>query len=383
MKASLYITSIKKGLKYPLLFGIIGTFMGVVLRYAFTGAISEFPFKYVIHSHSHVLLLGFLFNALLLLVWTHFTDGIDKVSYKYYMALQGCVALFMIAFILQGYAFYSILFSTLHLWISYILVIRLWKRLSGDKAMQRLIKIGILFHFTASLGPYMLGPLMAMKMHASPWYQQAIFFYLHFQYFGVFFVWMLAVLLQKTAIKPTKKDSIVIGGSLVLLFAHSLDYSFDYWLIQVLGAVGSIALLLVLLQFAKHFIKAQKAYRYIYYSILLVAITNIVGSIPSMANLVIGNRFLLIAWLHLLFLGMYTPFIWVAIQKRIPPLVWFLYGSFLLFSETILIFPMLSQWLSISVMWLLFWGYLGVFLCICFVHIKFLLEKEASDIQPY
>jgi len=366
----------KKLWQYPLLFGIVGVVMGLVLRYAFTGVITGFPFKNVLHSHSHVLLLGFIFNALLILVWSNFNKGFDKISYRYYLALQICVAVMLVAFIQQGYAFYSILFSTLHLWISYIVLIRLWKRLTKNKVVHQLVKLGIIFHFISSLGPYLLGPLMILEMQESPWYQQAIFFYLHFQYFGIFFVWMLAVLLQKTEEFITKKHITIIAISLVLLFAHSLDYSFDHWLIQVFGGLGSVLLLGVLLSFKNAFTHLQKQYTYIYYIILFVGVINIAGSIPSIANLVIESRFMLIAWLHLLFLGMYVPFIWMTFTRKMSPLLWIFYGSMVLFSEAILVFPkVLSQWFSISVMWLLFIAYLGVTLSICFVHLKLLLEK--------
>ncbi len=377
MKTDPVVISPQKLWQYPLLFGVLGAIIGLLLRYAYTGSISGFPFKNVLHSHSHVLLLGFLFNALLILVWTNFTKGFDKVSYNYYIALQVCVAVMLVAFILQGYAFYSILFSTLHLWISYILLIRLWKRLTKNKVVHQLVKLGIIFHFISSLGPYMLGPLMVLEMKESPWYQQSIFFYLHFQYFGIFFVWMLAVLLQKAEELITKKHIVIIALSLVLLFAHSLDYSFDHWVIQVFGGLGSVLLLVVLLNFKNAFIHLHNKYKYIYYIILFVGVVNIVGSIPSIANLVIESRFMLIAWLHLLFLGMYIPFIWMTFTRKLNPLLWAFYGSMVLFSEIFLVFPkMLSQWFSISLMWLLFFTYLGVTISICFVHLIFFLKPR-------
>ncbi len=380
MKTSLVVISPKKLWIYPLLFGILGALIGLLLRYAYTGSISGFPFKNVLHSHSHVLLLGFLFNALLILVWTNFTQGFDKVSYNYYLALQVCVTVMLVAFILQGYGFYSILFSTLHLWISYVLLVRLWKRLVRNNAIHQLVKLGIIFHFISSLGPYLLGPLMVMEMQKSPWYQQAIFFYLHFQYFGIFFVWMLAVLLKKTSILLVKKHVVIIALSLVLLFAHSLDYSFNHWVIQVFGGLGSVLLLVVLLNFKNTFIQSQKQYTYIYYIILFVGVINIVGSIPSIANLVIESRFILIAWLHFLFLGMYIPFIWMTFTRKLNPLLWAFYGSMVLLSEILLVFPkMLSQWFSISLMWLLFFTYLGVTISICFVNLKFLFETKNKN----
>ena len=379
MKSTTKVFSIERMRRFPLLFGFLGALIGLILRYAYTGAISNFPFKNVLHAHSHVMLLGFLFNALLLLVWANFTNGFDIISYRIYIGLQLCVALLLVAFTIQGYALYSILFSTIHLFLSYVLLIRLWKRLDSNEGFHKLIKLGIVFHFLSSLGPYMLGPLMVFEMQDSPWYQQAIFFYLHFQYFGAFFVWMLAVLLQKVTVIITNKQTAVIAISLILLLAHSLDFSFDHWSIQVFGGLGSLLLLAVLISFKDNFKKAKKQYKYIFAIIFLIGLLNVAGSIPSIANLVVENRFVLIAWLHLLFLGMYIPFLWMNVVKNMNPKLWFVYGFSVLFTEAILVFPaQLSQWFSISIMWLLFIAYLGVSLCIAYVHVKLLLKAAAE-----
>lgn len=376
MKSSITINFKKKLWLYPLLFGVLGAFIGLVLRYAFTGSSILFPFKNVLHAHSHVMLLGFLFNSLLALIWCNFTSGIDKTSYKIYIALQICIVLMTVAFVMQGYAFYSILFSTLHLWLSYILLIRLWKRLKGNKFLVQLVKAGVIFHFISSIGPYALGPLMVLEMRESPWYQQAIFFYLHFQFLGIFFIWMLAIFLQKAKLIITKKHVVGIFISLVFLYAHSLDYSFDHWLIQLFGGLGSILLFLILFSFKNLLGKLELRFKIIYYIILTVAIINILGTIPKIANLVVDNHFILIAWLHFLFLGMYVPFIWVFLKQKINLLIWVLYGFTVLLSEAVLVFPNeLSQWFSIPIMWLLFIIYLGMFLIITTVHLKYLFSR--------
>ena len=367
---------------YPLIFGVLGTLLGLILRYAFTGAISGFPFKNVLHSHSHVLLLGFIFNSLLILVWEYFASGFDKTSYKYYLALQICIAVMLVAFILQGYAFYSILFSTLHLWLSYILLIRLWKQLKENSSIEIFIKIGIVFHFLSSIGPYVLGPLMVMKMQESPLYQQAIFFYLHFQYFGVFFVWMLAILMKKTSVVINKKQIALITLGLILLFAHSLDYSYDHWLINIVGGIGAILLLVVLLSINKTFHKSRLEYKNVYFIILLTGFINIIGSIPIIADRVVENRLLLIGWLHFLFLGLYAPFIWILLKKKISLSIWIIYAVMLSITEIILVFPtVVVKWIPIPLMWLLFFAYLGVFLCFCTIHLQFLLETRTRTIS--
>ena len=372
---------VKRLWTYPLLFGIIGALLGLILRYAYTGSFSGFPFKNVLHSHSHVMLLGFIFNALLVTVWSTFVIEIDKVTYRLFLILQGCVAFFLVAFILQGYAFYSILFSTVHLWGSYLLLIRLGRKLDANNKQQNLIKLGIVFHFLSSLGPYMLGPLMAMEMQNSPWYQQAIFFYLHFQYFGVFLAWMLAVLFHKGEIKLNKIQLLVFTVSLGFLFTHSLDFSFNHWSIQLFGSLGSLGLFGLLLRFVKQFSILKHSYKFLYLGILLIAFLNVLGSIPVIANLAVESRFILIAWLHLIFLGIYTPFIWLSLPKKVHPIIWFCYGLVLFGSEIGLLFPkFISNWTTIPIMWFLFFSYLGIFLCICLVHISTILKISKKNI---
>ncbi len=365
----------KKLWLFPLLFGLIGSFLGLILRYAYTGNLVDFSFKFFLHAHSHVMLLGFLFNALLTLVWINFTSSMDKISYRYYIALQVCMALMVVAFLFQGYAFYSILFSTLHLWLSYILLIRLWKRLEGNKNLVLLLKFGIVFHFLSSLGPYSLGPLMVFELKNSPWYQQAVFFYLHFQFFGIFFTWLMALLLKKAKIKINKRWVLTFVISLVLLYAHSLDYSFDNWLIYFFGGLGSLILFVKLIKIWSQFDDIKRPIKYLYYIILIVAGINIIGSIPFMAELVIDNRFILIAWLHFLFLGLFVPFIWVFINIKIHSILWIFYGVTVFLSELFLVFSNLfSKWIAISTMDILFFIYLGIFLSISIIHTILLLR---------
>jgi hypothetical protein len=355
---------------YPLIFGVLGVFLGFLLRFAFTGSLGGFPYKNVLHAHSHVLLLGFIFNALLIFVWIEFTKGIDRVSFYFFLALQICMTIMVIAFILQGYAFYSILFSTLHLFLSYILLIRLWKRLEGSSNLVLLTKIGIILHFVASVGPYALGPLMVMNLKSSPWYQQAIFFYLHFQFFGTYFVWMLALLFEKVQLKVSKSFIYILITSLALGYAHSLDYNFEHWSIQVFGGIGTGSLVLLLFSVGGKFIKKRSAITNMYFIILLVSLLNFSGSFPFFANLAVQSRFVLIAWLHFLFLGMYVPFIWIFLHIKMEKVFWILYASALLVSEVFLIFPVAaSRFLSMEIMWLLFYGYLAVFTIILWAHL--------------
>ena len=362
---------------YPIIFGFLGAFLGLIIRYFFTQTSLSFSLKNLIHSHSHVMLLGFIFNALTVLLWSHFSKGIDSLSKKYYLALQVCIGGMLIMFIIQGYALFSIIFSTLHLWISYIFLIRLWRRLEGNKQLVSLIKIGIIFHFISSIGPYCLGPLMVLNLQESPWYQQAIFFYLHFQYFGAFLVWLLVIFLKRNSIVISIKNVLIIGISLIGLYAHSLDYNFDHWLIQFVGGTSSILFLVTLFNFLKPIKHIRRPYQIVYYVLIIVGVFNIIGSFPVIASLVENNHYLLIAWLHFLFLGLFIPFIWLELSTKINSNIWAFYSLFVIISEAVLIFPnVLYGLLKIPITWLLFVAYLGVFCCIAIVHLKFVFAKK-------
>lgn len=365
----------KKILAYPIAFGFIGAFLGLLLRYVFTGKSIGLVFTNVLHGHSHIMLLGFIFNALLAFIWKYFTDAMDTWSYRYYLALQVCVVGMLISFPLQGYALYSILFSTLHLWISYVLLIRLWKRLKGTKNLVRLIKIGIVFHFISTIGPYCLGPMMVLKMKGSPWYQQAIYFYLHFQYLGVLFIWLLVVLLKRLAISLTKQQIIVLTLSLIGLYAHSLSYSFKNITITIVGGIASLGFIYVLFQVYKNAKTLNTKNKSILLVLFLLAFGNIVGSIPYVAELVANNCFLLIAWLHFIFLGVYTSFIWIEVFPNLSKKVWLFYAISLIISELLLVFPeTVYELTNLSIVDLLFVAYLLVFICFAVVHLPYFLK---------
>lgn len=190
---------------------------------------------------------------------------------------------------------------------------------------------------------------------------------------------MLAILFQRTTVELSKKQTILIISALVLLYTHSLKYSFNHLAIQIIGGIGSIILTLFFLKLKKSFSKQKLTYQLFFGILLFIGIMNCFGSVPYFSNLVITNRFMLIAWLHLLFLGMYLPFIWMELETKPHTSTWIVYTFFLLTSEAFLVFPaFFSKLFSISIMWLLFIAYLGVVLCISIVHLTALFQKNKT-----
>jgi hypothetical protein len=89
------------------------------------------------------------------------------------------------------------------------------------------------------------------------------------------------------------------------------------------------------------------------------------------------NRFLLIAWLHFLFLGLFVPFIWIELKHKIHSGIWMLYVVSFLLSELALVFPeSVYSITNTSIMTILFITYFCVFLSVSVVHLTYLFKSK-------
>lgn len=360
-------------------FGFIAAVIGLSLRYFFVVPL-PFNFQFVLHAHSHLMLLGWLFNGLLLLIYKQWNLEMPTNHRKLFLGLGLCVLGMLLSFPFQGYALFSISFSSLHLWISYILLVKIWK-LTKDKGLSgKLVKIGIFFFFLSTIGPYSLGPMMVNGMHDSPWYTQAIFFYLHFQYNGAFFFLMLAFIVEKwlrsgRAFNNNTFVWMMTLGSILTWF-HTLDFSFDGIWINVLGGLGAVLQLIAGWMLFKNISASKlKGFTLLILGMLAAKLTfQLFGSIPAIADAAVQNRFYLIAWLHFIFLGIFTPFIWENLKHNIKgyPRLMLFYWLFFFATEAVLVIPSLYHVDGFT-----YWPLLTFCLYAAFVVIWILLGSRA------
>lgn len=340
-----------------ILFGVIAAIIGLALRVYFVWPMG-FNFKNLLHAHSHTMLLGWLLGALILLIYRQWNIEIPKNHRWLFYAMAICVLGMLLSFPFQGYAAVSITFSTLHLWLSYILLFKISK-LSRNRGLNgKLIRTGVVLFFISTFGPYSLGPMMANEMQSSPWYDQAIFFYLHFLYNGAFFFFILAYILERFSVTQKIKQpkvfyNLMLGGTLLTWF-HKLDYSFDFWWINTFAALGSILQLTAGIALLRSsFNKRPITHLHIILLVLLLKwIFQILGSVPFIANEAVNNRFVLIAYLHFIFLGIFTPLIWDALRlqisgfRKLMVVYWILFLSteLVLVAPTLRVFPDFTCW---------------------------------------
>jgi len=332
---------------------VVVAFLGLLLRWMFVAPVEGINYKFLLHGHSHVALLGWLYStifvALLYAYMPHAVQQKKIYAWQFWLS-QGTVAGMLASFPLQGYALFSITFSTLHILLSYWFVYQFLRDAKAANLSQgahrfsyKFIRAALFFLALSSLGPWAMGPIMATGHIGDSLYYNTIYFYLHFQYNGwftfavlgllfwllencnpdfnrklalAFFRWMIWACLPAYVLSVlwTKPAAIlyVIGGAagsgqvvaLVLLacvlYPHrkSILAGFDSWSGALLLLSGLTFVLKILMQFSTAF--------------------------PYMADLAYRQRNFVIGYLHLVLLGFVSLFMiavfvqqgWLSFKSR-------------------------------------------------------------------
>jgi hypothetical protein len=235
----------------------------------------------------------------------------------------------LFSFPFQGYGFYSICFSTLSIFISWVFTIIFWKDLNSILKKTVVIhwfKAALFFNAISALGAFSLAFMMANKIIHQNWYLLAVYFFLHFQYNGWFFFGCMGLFLEKIlkAIPLIKKQKQIFwlfaGSCLPAYFLSALWLNMPTWAyaIIVLAAILQlIAWILLIRQIAPNYsllstningpVKWLLLFSGIALSVKLLLQT--LSTIPSISTLAFGFRPIVIAYLHLILLGMISLFL--------------------------------------------------------------------------
>ena len=326
----------KKWAWVSLLFLFIVAVLGVFLRSFAISPVPGLTYKYWLHGHSHIAFLGWIFNALYLaLVAAYIQKTGLRLYNRLFWVFQLTVVGMLILFPLQGYAAGSITVSTLHIFLSYFFAWRFFKDRREEtwqggkhRFSYVFIRFALVLMLLSSLGPFALGPIMANGLSATHWYSLAIYFYLHFQYngwflfavMGLFFYWM-----EKHDIRYTKRDGRAFfwlnAFSAVPAYASSVLWTQPpLWLYGLAGLaafaqLGSLYFLFRILK-AGHQSWQARLGKTISLLWMLVLIALVVKNVLQLAEaftfvaeLAYRQRNLVIAYLHLNFIGIATFFL--------------------------------------------------------------------------
>lgn len=361
---------LKRQLNIALCYFLAIQIIGLFLRGLYIFPVSGVNFKYVLHGHSHIALLGWVFTVIFVAYILTFLspEQQEKKVYDYlFIGMQISLVGMLVTFPLVGYKPISIIFSTLHILLSYGFAWHLLKDLKHSNTVAvKWVRWSIFFMLLSSLGPWTLGPLVALKQAHTPLYYLAIYFYLHFQYNGWFTFASFALFFQWVGKQQvTKRQESILNMMVIatlsgfLLSALWLKPTGSLYMIGFGSAVIQIFAFIYCLPFirifAKHSIKNKGQFllgAFVLACYGLKVIFQLVSAVPIMAEFAYLNRNIIIGYIHLVFLGFISLYFifyfiqieWWSLSKKIGLPGLFLFVSGFVLSEGLLfIQPVLLQ----------------------------------------
>ncbi len=381
MKENVY----RKHLLISVIYFGIAAVLGVLLR-SYPIFSFGFNYRYVVHAHSHIALLGWVYIALTTLLHYCFVDiGAAGKSYKrIFWGTQITLIGMLFTFPFQGYALFSIIFSTLFLIVSYIYTYHFWKNIDSKyKHSKSLLcaKAALIYMAISSLGPWALGAIMSALGAQSVWYRLSIYLYLHFQYNG----WMMLALVglivyaieqhgQELPNKMFTRFFWTLNTGVVLTFFLSTLWTEPTLWLNILGGLGALAqfyafaLLWALIKNKARKLFFSKVQKLFLISVVILGCIKImlqfITAFPYFAQMATNYLDLTIGYLHLTFLGVISLGLFLLMDYyqlfRISKKSFLWYFSGFVLTESLIFYKGFAAWLQ----WTVFKEYLSV-LTIC------------------
>ncbi len=307
----------------------IASLMGLCLRWMYVAPMERVNFQFLMHGHSHVAMLGWVYLMLYCLIF-HFFVPKEKQQKPIYNRLfwitELAVVGMMIDFPMQGYAFASILFSTLHIFCSYFFCYLIKKDANLTTLPEKkMLRTALFFMIFSTLGVWCLGPIIGLLGKVSTFYQIAIQFFLHFQFNGWFLFAVLALFIKlaKLIIEAEKFRLFytLFVASTILTLALPVSWYLSnpvfYWL-NALGVVLQLFAALLFIRFIRpqfqSFFTAlptitKTVYSFALFSLALKVVIQLVVLVPELAQVSHQIRNFVIGYIHLTMLGIITGFL--------------------------------------------------------------------------
>lgn len=317
---------------------IIIALFGVIMRLMFIGVDVGLKYKHMLHGHSHVGFLGWVSVALGIGLVARFTpEGIHHKTYrKIFILTEISIIGMLISFPIQGYALYSISFSTLYmvgsLWFAFKLYKELRKRPKGEVSTN-FAKASLFYLLISSIGPLIVGPIKATGHGQDPIYFLSIFFYLHFLYNGFVLMGIMALIFKylednRLLAQNGRKAFLWTNSAVIPTYILSTLWThpalFWYWL-GGFFAIGQFIGLWYFLPSGKNFLRSLRknilALRLVQLAIFSFGIKllfQVLSAIPTLAdNIKPLRNTVVIGYLHLVTLGIITFFLlgWFILEK--------------------------------------------------------------------
>lgn len=361
-----------------------------MLRFYFVTSL-PFNYKFLLHAHSHTALLGWIYLGLTTLIYKVFlTEAKKPTLYKrIFFFTNICIVGMLVTFPFQGYALYSIIFSTLFLFASYWFAWFAMKSVPAHfkaRFSWKLTKAALWYLVLSSVGPWSIGGVMATLGPESIWYKTSIYIYLHFQYNGWFILALLGILFYifeergiKFNVGKLKSFFLLLNFGILVSVFLSILWFVPPKLFYVLGLIGALAQVLAFYElyslFKDKFSLLENIFTSRAFLLLKIAASLLVikvlmqvsSAFPYMANLAFQLKDFVIGYLHLVFLGVVITSLIALLNYfkiiNIPKsFLWFFILAFIT-TEALIFYKAVAIWLGLP-FFADFYIYLAILSCL-------------------
>ena len=368
--------NLKRHINIALAYFLMVGLLGIFLRLFFVLPIPA-DFRFIVHAHSHIALLGWVYIGLITLIYKLYFAEIKKgKTYLRIFWFTNITLLGMLfSFPFQGYALFSITFSTLFLIASYFLA---WFILRNVPVKYKVtnsytcIKASLWYMIISSIGPWAIGGVMATFGKTSIWYKLSIYFYLHFQYNAWFILALCGILFflfEKYKIRLDRKQFkrffvLTNSGIILTLFLSGLWVEPPV-ILYILAGIGAILQVLAFLQFFRmlknpwkelsHHLSPFVRLLLVMAAILLIGkiLMQLLSAIPFFVTLSFTFTDFIIGYLHWTFLGIISICLFAFLHffhlLRLPKTVFWIYFTGFILSELLIFYKGMAIWLGFPV----------------------------------
>ena len=343
--------------------------LGFTMRTKFLFPMPMVDYRNLLSAHSHFAFGGWVTLILMVLLIESFLsrDQKDRKVYQWMLwGIQLSSLGMLLSFPFQGYGLFSIIFSTLFILFTYgfswIFIQDLWKTQKG-RIIRLLVISALVSLVVSSGGPFSLAYMMATKSGNATQFRDAIYYFLHFQYNGFFTLAVFSLFFHEKigqVIKAIEERiywfSLVLCISIPPSFFLSLLWHFFNPRIRVLAFVGCGLILLSLFLFYRVYRASPKLFVFRHslangllglsmISFVLKMLLQTGTIFPDLGNAVFGYRPIIIGFLHLVFLGLVTFYIFshliekglFVVERNSVRLSIIFFSAAIIFNEAILL----------------------------------------------
>lgn len=368
------VIDLRKHIGVAIFYFLLVALMGVLLRAFYVFPVS-LNYKYILHAHSHTALLGWIYLGITTLVYKIFLAEAQMPRlYKWiFLFTNLCILGMLVTFPIQGYALFSIIFSTLFLFASYWFTwfaLRYVPEHFKSRFSWKMVHASLWYLVLSSIGPWAVGGVMATLGSTSIWYKISIYFYLHFQYNGWFIFALLGILFylfEEFGVKFNSRKlkffffllNLGVILSLFLSILWTVPPKIYYW-VGGLGAVVQIVAFYQLFYILKRYFDLLKQkigklsfllLKWAAVLMLVKILMQFLSAIPHLAAISFVFKDFVLGYLHLVFLGIIIPMLLGFLRYfkliRLPKSFVLLYLIAFVSTEGLIFYKGFSFWLNL------------------------------------